>query len=598
MNLDISNPTFYYSFFFVLAHFISWVILIWYGFKHKFPLLQWLLIIVTGYVFFTIGSHLFAIDLTSLRQIVFLGEWPIISGKSLVSGFLFAIPAMLGLKYLIKFNYSIFEPYAFTIPLGIAIQRLGCLAAGCCYGNYSNVPWAISYSYGHKLHFMQWQQGLIAKFQPSSIALHPVQLYEAILCLMVLALVIFLYKRNLMKSRLIYVFLLGYSFIRFFTEFYRSETSHNTVLANLFGINSVQWVMLFASLLFLSLLLIRRKKRFLIKSRPDILTKVSIMHGMWLAILFVLILITPKLYSSLELLLLGVLLIPLSVIFFWEILWFIAEKKIRVGSVGLIVLGIFLMSQKSPLKETSEDPESYHEFSIGGFAGINEMTRFIKGCDGSKTDLYDFKDSYYAVGLGYSYSKLFDNKDRISAGIGVSYGGVKEQVEGVASGYVASVPKTEETFYSFSPYIQYDTRLVGIGAGVNTGNPLLFRPDFEIPSMINTEYTLLPSIHLRIGNLNKFWVEANYAKRFASISPTSEFEVLAGVRGEKGNIVRFGTSAYQFIVIRPEFHLGNGVYIEPHVGFLGPVYTSNIRGVKGIEAGINLHYRLYSKKVK
>ena len=51
--------------------------------------------------------------------------------------------------------------FAVALPLGHAIGRLGCLAAGCCYGRHTNMPW-----------------GLPMDGDPSR---HPTQIYEAIL---------------------------------------------------------------------------------------------------------------------------------------------------------------------------------------------------------------------------------------------------------------------------------------------------------------------------------------------------------------------------------------------------------------------------------
>ena len=195
MNINFENPTLLYGLFFSLAHIASWAILLYYGHKHKYPTFRWLLIIVTGYIFFTIGTHVLAVNVENLKLFLIGDGWQASSGKSLIGGLLFAIPAMLLVKNLVGFKAAIFEPYAFTLPIGIALQRVGCLAAGCCYGNESDFPWAISYKYGHFLHYTQWRQGLVSGSE-QSIPLHPVQIYEGILCLMIAALVYYFYKRK------------------------------------------------------------------------------------------------------------------------------------------------------------------------------------------------------------------------------------------------------------------------------------------------------------------------------------------------------------------------------------------------------------------
>ena len=58
-------------------------------------------------------------------------------------------------------NHTLLKTFAVVLPLGHAIGRLGCLAAGCCYGRHTDLPW-----------------GVAMDGDPSR---HPTQLYEAIL---------------------------------------------------------------------------------------------------------------------------------------------------------------------------------------------------------------------------------------------------------------------------------------------------------------------------------------------------------------------------------------------------------------------------------
>jgi phosphatidylglycerol:prolipoprotein diacylglycerol transferase len=59
------------------------------------------------------------------------------------------------------------DALACAVPLGQAIGRLGCLAAGCCYGAFCEKPWAIVF-HSHEA----------ARFgTPLDVPLHPTQLY-------------------------------------------------------------------------------------------------------------------------------------------------------------------------------------------------------------------------------------------------------------------------------------------------------------------------------------------------------------------------------------------------------------------------------------
>src|SRR3990170_2457097 len=75
------------------------------------------------------------------------------------------------------------DVFAPGLALGHAIGRLGCLAAGCCWGAVCHRPWAITFNKpdAHEL------TGV-----PLGIPLHPTQLYES---LAELAIFGFLYQR-------------------------------------------------------------------------------------------------------------------------------------------------------------------------------------------------------------------------------------------------------------------------------------------------------------------------------------------------------------------------------------------------------------------
>jgi len=69
------------------------------------------------------------------------------------------------------------DALASAVPLGQAIGRLGCLAAGCCYGSFCEMPWAI-----------QFHSHDAARFgTPLEVPLHPAQLYFCLSNLAILA---------------------------------------------------------------------------------------------------------------------------------------------------------------------------------------------------------------------------------------------------------------------------------------------------------------------------------------------------------------------------------------------------------------------------
>jgi phosphatidylglycerol:prolipoprotein diacylglycerol transferase len=92
--------------------------------------------------------------------------------------------------------------------LGILFGRLGCVAAGCCYGTATAVPWAISFPENHPT------QGALV---------HPVQLYDACFGLLALLACLFFYKRRRFGGDLLAGLLVFYALWRFVTEFFRAD---------------------------------------------------------------------------------------------------------------------------------------------------------------------------------------------------------------------------------------------------------------------------------------------------------------------------------------------------------------------------------------
>ena len=519
--------------------------------------------------------------------------WPASEGKSLISGMLLAVPTMLLIKNLLGFRNAIFTPYAFTIPLGIAIQRIGCLGAGCCYGKTTELPWGISYTFGHKIHCTQWLEGQLRIINDASLPVHPVQIYESLMCLVALGIIIYIYKKGWKRHQLPYVFLLIYSIIRFMTETLRAPAAHTVGLNNYFGLNTVQWILLFSALLFLCALTGKRRNKPVSILNLQANKGLTIKVYTWYFLLFMLILLSPKYYSSLELLLLGLLFIPLSTIVIWELFKTITIPQLRVATVCICVIGIFLMSQNSPVLQGETKPDKYHEISLGGYAGTNNLTHYHRDCDGDKHEDFRFKENYYLMGIGYKYVNIIEDDRALTIGLGASFGELSEQVENSGDYNQQDLNYSyQQNIYIFSPHVKYDLKKVGFGLGLLAGDISVFR-DSGRPLTAFKRYRVLPQVHFRVGRLNNAWVEFNYGFRFPGTAPANEYELLLGIRGEHGNLVRVGTSAFNAIVIRPEFFVNEKIGVEPYVGFFGPMisntYTDRAGGFHG---GVNLHYRI------
>ncbi len=120
---------------------------------------------------------------------------------------------LVGLWY-VKKNHLKFKPLADlvapSIALGQAIGRLGCFSAGCCYGQPTEVPWAVTFNDPHTL-------------APPNISLHPTQLYESLATFSIFLILIIMRRRDRFQGKLFWYYLLFYGTARFIIEFFRGD---------------------------------------------------------------------------------------------------------------------------------------------------------------------------------------------------------------------------------------------------------------------------------------------------------------------------------------------------------------------------------------
>ncbi|MCB9562561.1 MAG: prolipoprotein diacylglyceryl transferase [Kofleriaceae bacterium] len=88
-------------------------------------------------------------------------------------------------------------------PLGVALAcaRLGCFVAGCDYGKVSSAPWAVRFPTGSPAWRDHVHAGLVPAGRGASLPVHPTQLYEAGLGLVIAALAIVVARTAWARAR-------------------------------------------------------------------------------------------------------------------------------------------------------------------------------------------------------------------------------------------------------------------------------------------------------------------------------------------------------------------------------------------------------------
>ncbi len=93
-----------------------------------------------------------------------------------------------------------------AIALGLAVDRVGCLLHGCCYGIPSSLPWAIRFPAGSIAWSDQVSAGWLAASAPLSLPVHPLQLYFGAWSLVVGVTLLVLQRRSLPEGTVFALF--------------------------------------------------------------------------------------------------------------------------------------------------------------------------------------------------------------------------------------------------------------------------------------------------------------------------------------------------------------------------------------------------------
>ena len=119
------------------------------------------------------------------------------------------------------------DVFAPGVAIGQAIGRIGCFAAGCCWGRECDLPWGVRF------------RSDFAAPVPLDKPLHPTQLYESFADLMIFVILYRYFKRSPREGNVIGWYLVLYSTARFCIEFFRF---HEQALVGPFSLT--QWIAL------------------------------------------------------------------------------------------------------------------------------------------------------------------------------------------------------------------------------------------------------------------------------------------------------------------------------------------------------------------
>lgn len=164
-----------------------------------------------------LGSKLLLVVVELPRYLKQPGELLMLfrAGGVFLGGFIAAIIAAFVLirKYDLP-ALKAFDALTPSVSLGQAIGRLGCLAAGCCWGSHCDLPWAITYTDPLAFEILG---------TPLGVSVHPFPIYAMISNFVIFGILAWMYQLRLKPGRVFAAYLILYGAARFMLEETRGD---------------------------------------------------------------------------------------------------------------------------------------------------------------------------------------------------------------------------------------------------------------------------------------------------------------------------------------------------------------------------------------
>jgi phosphatidylglycerol:prolipoprotein diacylglycerol transferase len=156
----------------------------------------------------------------------------------------YLVIASMGALLLTRDRRSMLDIVVLTLPVPMILSKAACFANGCCHGAICDLPWAVVFP-----------EGGTERTAPAGVPLHPTQLYE-ILVLVIVAVFLIVLNNNRWRGTLIAWFVMLYGIGRPLTEFFRAPEQFDPVI----GLLTLSQVICFTAALIagLVLLVVRR----------------------------------------------------------------------------------------------------------------------------------------------------------------------------------------------------------------------------------------------------------------------------------------------------------------------------------------------------
>lgn len=125
-----------------------------------------------------------------------------------------------------------------SLGTGLLLTRIGCLLYGCDFGQRYDGPFGIRFPPDSPCYNRQRVEGLLPEHALSSLPVHPTQIYESIVGLLLFVLTLVVWKRRKKRGEVFIAFTMGYAVLRFLLELFRGDDQRG----GMFGFSTSQLI--------------------------------------------------------------------------------------------------------------------------------------------------------------------------------------------------------------------------------------------------------------------------------------------------------------------------------------------------------------------
>ncbi len=450
------------------------------GWRRAYPWQPWLLLVAGTVLAFVAGTRMAAGTAADWHAVLAHGRWgtgaPL--GRTALGGMAAAVLALAGLRRWLGFGRQATDAFALPLLLGLAVQGVGCLLAGCCYGTLlgTGLGLAVSYPAGTEPWAAQVAQGLLPATAARSLPVHAAPLYQLILCLAVAGLLLAGRRALARRPGLALPLALGlFALGRCALESVRAPLGDVLGAGLWHGFKPVQWGLAAAALALLALGARRWQPSAgsltgEVTRAPQLIPNRPLANLLLLALLLGLPpWLLPGQVTVAETLVLKALLLP--VLMLEALRWARTLRTSAPLPAMLLALGLGLMSQ-APAPTTAaavEEPARSLTLSGGGLTGSSyQLYQDYSTCSTPSANITTFPgyhQRYNAATLGVAYSQRLGatGSKRLTVGVNGYLGSTSfdppagQVVMGGRFGdsaYVAKVA-TSRRLTDFNPYLEY-----------------------------------------------------------------------------------------------------------------------------------------------